>query len=133
MANRMPVVNRLRPRIVGQGAIDLEEISRRVSKNTTFNLDEIYSVLRQFAREALAALKSGETIKVDGLVNLGPNMKVGGAVDMRMRPHRSAIAELNDPTLWTADRVANHENLTKTMDELVMQWDQEHPGDTVVD
>jgi hypothetical protein len=133
MANRLPVINRLRPKIISQGIVDLEAISKRVSKNTTFNPAEIYSVLLQFTNEANAAIQAGEMVKVDGLVKIAANMKVGGLVDMSLRSDRGAIASLNDPTLWTASLVANHDNLSKTSDELVMQWDEEHPDDTVVD
>ena len=132
MAHRLPVINALRPKITSRGAIDLETISRRVSKNTTFNPAEILGVLKQFADEAIAALKDGETVKIDDLVNIAPNMKVGGVVDLALRGDRSAIAELNNPTLWTADKVYNHENLGKTSDELVLQWNEEHPEDPVV-
>ena len=133
MANRLPVVNRLRPRISNQGIVDLEAISRRVSKNTTFNPAEILSVLKQFTDEANAAIQAGEIVKIDGLVNIAPNMKVGGEVGMSLRGDRKAIAGLNDPTLWTAAKVANHDNLGRTSEELVLLWNEEHPEDTVVD
>ncbi len=133
MAYRLPVVNQLRPRILGQGIIDLHEISRRVSKNTTFNPAEIFSVLEQFTDEANTAIQAGEIVKIDGLVKIKASMKVGGEVDMTLSGDRSAIAGLNDLTLWTAARVANHDNLTRTSDELVLLWNEEHPDDTVVD
>jgi hypothetical protein len=52
---------------------------------------------------------------------------------MTLRSDRSAIATLNDPTLWTADKVTNHDNLSKSTEELVMQWNEENPDDQVVD
>lgn len=133
MANRLPVIGQLRPRILGQGIIDLHEISRRVSKNTTFNPSEIFSVLELFTAEANAAIQSGEIVKIDGLVNIKASMKVGGEVDMVLRADRSAVADLNDLTLWNAAKVVNHENLAKTSDELVEQWNEAHPDDPVVD
>jgi hypothetical protein len=133
MANKLPVIGRLRPKIISRGIVDIEEISRRVSKNTTFNPAEILSVLKQFTDEANAAIQAGEIVKIDGLVKITANMKVGGLVDMALRPDRSAIADLNDPTLWTADKVYNHDNLTKSTEELVMQWNEEHADDPVID
>lgn len=41
MANRLTVINQLRPKIISQRIVDLKLISRRVSKNTTFNAEEI--------------------------------------------------------------------------------------------
>jgi hypothetical protein len=133
MANRLPVINQLRPRILSKGGVNLQEISKRVSKNTTFNPSEILSVLQLFTEEVISAVQAGETVKIDGLVLFKANMKVGGEVGMTIRGDRAALAGLNNPVLWTAAKVANHTNLSKTSDDLVAQWNEEHPDDTVID
>ena len=76
-------------------------------------------------------MQAGETIKIDGLVSLATNMKVGGEVDLVLRADRGAVAALNNPLLWTADKVTNHENMTKTTEELVALHDEQHPEDLV--
>ena len=48
-------------------------------------------------------------------------MKVGDRVDLSLRSDRAAIAGLNNPRLWTADKVAQHVNMPKSGDELVAQ------------
>jgi hypothetical protein len=133
MAKRLAVINALRPRITSQGTVGLEESAQRIAKNTTYNPDEIYSILRLFVRESNAALQNGETVKIEGLVSLAANMKVGGAVDLALRGDREAVAALNNPRLWTAGKVSNHANLSKGTGELVALWDQEHPQDQVED
>ncbi|MDY7041407.1 MAG: hypothetical protein SVX38_11140 [Chloroflexota bacterium] len=133
MAKRLVVINQLRPKISSQGVVNLEEMAARVAKNTTFNPEEIYGILRLYTQEVNAALQAGETVKVDGLLSVAPNMKVGGAVNMSLRGDREAVAGLNNPLLWTADKVANRANMTKSADELVAQWDEEHPDDPVTD
>jgi hypothetical protein len=60
-------------------------------------------------------------------------MKVGGEVDMTLSGDCSAIAGLNDATLWPAAKVTNHDNLNSTSDELVLQWNEAHPDDPVVE
>jgi len=133
MANRLAAINQLRPKIVSQGMVDLEDMAQRIAKNTTFNAEEIYSILRLYVQEAHASLQAGETIKMDGLLSLVANMKVGGEVSLQMRRDRGAVAGLNNPQLWTADKVANHANLSKTPDELVADWNTAHPSDPVED
>ena len=133
MAKRLPVINQLRPKITSQELVDLEKMAGRVSKNTTYNMQEIYSILRLFVEDCIKALQAGETVKIDGLVSMTPNMKVGGEVDIALRGDRAAISGLNNPTLWTADKVANHANLSKTAEELVELWNRLHPTDTVED
>lgn len=123
----------MRPKIVSQGRVDLEAMAERIAKNTTFNEDEIYGILRLWVRECNTALQRGETVKIDGLLNIAPSMKVGGKVSISNRPDRGAIANLQNPLLWTADKVNNHANLTKDTDQLLAQWDVEHPEDPVED
>jgi hypothetical protein len=131
MAKKISVINQLRPRIISQGTADLETMSGRISKNTTYNTQEIYSILRLYAEESNAALQAGETVKVDGLISLTPNMKVGGAVNIGSRSDRGAIAHLNNPRLWTASKVANHANMSKSSAQLIQDWNAAHPDDPV--
>ncbi|MGC1374818.1 MAG: hypothetical protein WA821_01260 [Anaerolineales bacterium] len=133
MAKKLAVVNQTRPRITNQNTVDHETISGRISKNTTYHTEEIYSILRMYTSAIIEALQAGETVKIDGLLLLTPNMKVGGEVDLGLRGDRGAIAALNNPTLWTADKIANHANLTKSVEELVAQWNKDHPDDVVTD
>ena len=133
MAKKLAVVNQTRPRITNQNTVDHETMSGRMSKNTTYHTEEIYSILRMYTGAIIEALQAGETVKIDGLLSITPNMKVGGEVDLALRGDRGAIAGLNNPTLWTADKVANHANLTKSVEELVAQWNKDHPKDAVTD
>lgn len=131
MAKKLAVINQLRPRITNQEIVGLEKLAQRISKNTTYNPEELYGMLKLATKETIAALKAGETVKLDGLVSLSPNMKVGGEVDLALRADRGAIAELNNPQLWTADKVVNHDNLSKTTEELYTIWNGKHPDDLV--
>ncbi len=133
MAKRLAVISALRARIISQGVADLETMSQRMSKNTTYNAEEVYSILRLYVREANSALQAGETVKIDGLLNVSPSLKLGGAVGLGVRPDRSATAALSNPTLWTADKVSSHANLTKSADELVAEWNVAHPDNPVED
>ena len=131
MAKKIAAVNQLRPKIVSQNLVDLEEMSKRTSKNTTYNPQEVSSILQLFVEGCIAALQAGETVKIDGLVTMSPNMKVGGEVDIALRGDRAAIAGLNSPQRWTADKVSNHANLSKDSGELVALWNTRHPDDPV--
>ena len=131
MTSKLVAVNQLRPRIVNQEMVDLRKAAQRISKNTTYNVEEIYGMLRLYTTEMSAALQCGATVKIDGLVSIAPNMKVGGEVDLGLRADRGAIAGLNNPQLWTAAKVMNHENLSKNSEALVAMWNEMHPEDPV--
>jgi hypothetical protein len=55
MAKKLTALNQLRPRIVSQNMVDLEEMARRISKNTTYNPQEVSSILQLFAHVPSAA------------------------------------------------------------------------------
>jgi hypothetical protein len=134
MAKRISIINQLRPRIKSQGIVDLDTLAARMARQSTpIDEDEMFGIFRKMMREITAALQSGETVKLDGLVNIQPKMKVGGKVNLGLRADRSAVAGLNDPKLWTAGKVHNHANLTKTTEDLVALWNEEHPDDLVED
>jgi len=132
MANKLGVLSKVGPRIINQGAVDLETMAGRISKNTTYNTEEIYSVLRLCVREAQEALQAGETVNLDGLFTITLSMKVGGKVKIGTRADRGAVAGLDNPMLWTA-KVSNHANMAKTTKELMAAWNAEHPDDPVED
>ncbi len=64
-------------------------------------------------------------------MNILPNMKVGGKVNMGLRADRSALAGLNNPTLWGAGKISNYANMSKITIELLDLWDAENPADLV--
>ena len=133
MAKKLSVLNKTRPKVLSQGVVDTQEMSGRVSPNTTFNKIEVHSIIQLFVEGVIQALQNGETVKIDGLLNIAPNMKIGGKVNLSLRADRSALAGLSNPTLWGAGKVHNFANMTKTTPELLDQWDAEHPDDLVED
>jgi hypothetical protein len=133
MAKKINVINEMRSRILSQAMIDLEILAERMSKNTTYNKRELHGMLLLAADEMKNALKTGETVKINGLVNLKPNLKVGGEVDIIVRADRGMEAELNNPQLWTVDKISNPANLYKSAEELIALWNLTHPNDPVTD
>ena len=133
MAKKLAVLAKTGPRIKSQGTVDLETMAGRMSKNTTYNAEEIYSILRLYVREAKDALQDAETVKMDDFLTVSLSMKVGGKVKMGVRPDRGATADLNNPKLWTAAKVTNYANMSKTTEELLADWDAAHPSDPVED
>ncbi len=133
MTDKINAINQLRPKIISQGIVDHQTMAQRISKNTTYNEHEVYSILRLYADDINAALQAGETVKVDGVCTLTPNMKVGGEVNVSIRHDRGALSDLQNPRLWTADKVINHQNMHKTVAQLIQDWNDAHPDDPVIE
>ncbi|HBY07474.1 MAG TPA: hypothetical protein DEH22_06695 [Chloroflexi bacterium] len=133
MAKKLAVINQLRPKIISQGVVDRKAMAARVAPNTTYNKIEVDSILQLFVEGVIQALQNGETVKIDDLVHISPQMKVGGQISLGLRADRGLLAGLNNPLLWTGAKVNNYVNLNKTTQALLDQWDAEHPDDLIED
>jgi len=48
MAKRLAVLNQMRPRIASQNVVDQEALAGRIAKDTTYHVEEIYSILHMY-------------------------------------------------------------------------------------
>ena len=55
-----------------------------------------------------------------------------GSFDILFRPDPDMLRQLNDPTQLHA-KILNKNNLGKSADDLVAQWNAEHPDDLVAE
>jgi hypothetical protein len=99
MAKKLPILNKLRPKLKPQGIADFGIMAKRIARNTTFHPVEIQAALNLYVEETLHSLENGETVKLNGLANLTPNIQIGGRVNMLARWDRAAVARLNNPQL----------------------------------
>jgi len=53
-----------------------------------------------------------------------------GSLDILFRPHVDMLRQLNDLTKFHA-RILNKANIGKSSQELIAQWDRDHPDDPV--
>lgn len=72
----------------------------------------------------------GQAVKIDGLGTFTPTIHVNGSLDILFRPDPEMLRQLNDRTKFYA-KILNKANIGKSADELVAQWNVEHPDDLV--
>ena len=133
MATRLKAIAAYRPAIIKQGELNLPALARQVAKNSTFSEGEIYGIFTDVVREMVEGLQGGYRIRIDGLLILAPNMKVGGQVNMQVLADRAVANTLNTPGLWTSNKVRNWEHMHQDSAALVALWNKEHPGDPVTE
>ncbi|MCA9872560.1 MAG: hypothetical protein KC441_02870 [Anaerolineales bacterium] len=132
MATKIAIISQVRPKIKSQGVADLEILAARIARqSTTFDEDEMFGIFRKMVREIIVSLQNGETVKLDGLLNITPQMKLGGEVGLSIRADRGVVSDLSNPKLWTADKVINYANIRKTMESLLADWNENHPEDMI--
>jgi hypothetical protein len=133
MAGKLKAINTYRPTIAKQGELNLKSLARQVARHSTFSEGEIHGIIMDAVQEMIEGLKNGYSVRIDGLLMVAPNMKVGGQVNLRVLVDRVVGNTLNTPGLWTANKVRNWEHMTKDAAGLVAVWDKEHPDDKVTE
>lgn len=108
----------------------MPELVRGMSRTTTLTEGTIRLVIYELRDTILMAHLAGEAVKVDGLGTFTPTIRMNGEFDVLFRPDPAMLKDLNDPANFTAT-ILNRPNIGKSADELVAQWNAEHPEDPV--
>lgn len=130
MAKRITVIRRYRPEIEKKRTRKMPELVRSMSRATTLTEGTIRLVIYELRDTILMAHLMGEAVKFDGLGTFTPTIRMDGELDVLFRPDPAMLNDLNDRTKFTAT-ILNRANIGKSADELVAQWNAEHPEDPV--
>lgn len=130
MAKRITVIRKYRPEIKKKRTRRMPELVRSMSRATTLTEGTIRLVVYELRDNILMAHLMGEAVKVEGLGTFTPTIRMDGELDVLFRPDPAILRDLNDRSRFTAT-VLNRANIGKSADELVAQWNAEHPEDLV--
>lgn len=130
MAKRITVIRRYRPEIEKKRTRKMPELVRGMSRATTLTEGTIRLVVYELRDTILMAHLMGEAVKFDGLGTFTPTVRMDGELDILFRPDPAMLNDLNDRTKFTAT-ILNRANIGKSADELLAQWNAEHPEDPV--
>ena len=88
-------------------------------------------VIKELRDKIIEFIRSGRAVKIEGLGTWTPNIGLDGSLTIQYRPDTALINALKVPGTFTG-RVSNRENIGKTGDELVAQWNEAHAEDPVI-
>lgn len=94
------------------------------------NEGSIRYVIYELRDAILDAHRAGQAVKLEGLGTFTPTIRMEGELDILFRPNPAMQRDLNDRTQFGA-KILNRANIGKTADDLVAQWNTEHPEDLV--
>lgn len=101
-----------------------------MSRSTSLNEGTIRFVIYELRDAILKAHRTGQAVKIDGLGTFTPTIRLDGSLDILFRPDPDMLRQLNDRGKFYA-KILNKANIGKLAEELVVQWNQEHPDDPV--
>jgi len=130
MAKKITVIRRYRPEIKRERTRQTWQVVEDIARGTSLNEGSIRFVVYELRDAILRAHRIGQAVKIEGLGTFTPTIRVDGSLDILFRPNPDMLKQLNDRTKFYA-KILNKANIGKSADELVAQWNAEHPDDPV--
>lgn len=132
MAKRIHAIAAYCPRIeLGQRA-DLKEICKLIASKNTLSEGEVMHALKEFRDIVIYLSQVGRPASIEGLGTYTPSISLSGDYRVRHRVDRRIPGELNKVEGFSGI-VRNKDMAGKTVDELVVRWNEEHPEDLITD
>ena len=132
MARKITAIRKDRPEIEREKTAQMPQIIRQISRGTSLNEGSIRYVIYELRDFILESHRGGQAVKIEGLGIFTPTIRMNGELDILFRPDPVMLRELNDNSQFAA-RILNRTNIGKTADDLVAQWNADHPDDLVVE
>lgn len=130
MATRIQAVKTYSPSIKKQTTISMNQLVLYLAGRTGWNEGAVQFMLTEL-RDALVFFGgAGHAVKMEGIGTFRPTLQLDGTVKMTYLPDKHIKNKLNDSDGFSAE-VKNKDMIGKTMEELILRWDEEHPGDPV--
>lgn len=132
MATRMGVFAKMRPRIKRKGQILVKEAAALISGRTSTNEGAILESLSEQGYAIVHYIKNGFSLKLPGLGTFSPSVTSKGYIKVNLKTDNELLGELNKPVGGFSGDILNVQNIGKSIDELVVEWNEENPDDPVV-
>lgn len=130
MTSKITAIRRYRPEIERERTLQTRYMIEDIAQRSSLNEGAIRFVVYEVRDALLRAHRHGQAVKIEGLGTFTPTIRVDGSLDILFRPDPDMLRELNDPTKFHA-KILNKSNIGKSAQELVAQWNEEHPEDPV--
>jgi hypothetical protein len=130
MAPRIKAVNAYRPRIEQGNTVQKPELVRALSRATGLVEGSIDQSIKELRDQIIEFNRAGRAVKVDGLGTFSPSIDLVGNLAISYRPDPALSNGLNIPGVFSGT-ILNREYIGTTGEELVAQWNMDHPEDLV--
>lgn len=132
MANKMNAITTYMPRIVRGVTVQVEEVAGLIAGRTSMNPGSVLQALKEFLYVLNFFISSGRSVTLPGIGAFSPTIKLDGRIRINVRLDKHLIAELNKSKSSFIGKIVNAENIGKTVEDLVLIWNEEHPDDLIV-
>jgi hypothetical protein len=130
MAHRIRAVNAYCPRIELGNTVQKPELVRALSRATGLGEGMVDYSIKELRDQIMEFNRTGRPVKVDGLGIFTLTISLDGEFNIVYRSDPALHDGLNLPGIFSGTLI-NRENIGKSTDELVEQWNADHPDNAV--
>ncbi|TET33763.1 MAG: hypothetical protein E3J69_07295 [Anaerolineales bacterium] len=126
MVKRINAIKAYTPRIKLYNRAELDKVCKYISGQSSLNAGETKNVLFQLHDAILSFVRRWQPVKIDDIGTFTPMIHIDGSLHLNVRVDRKLIRKLNEPGFVTTD-IVNKPNIGATANDLVSQWNENHP------
>jgi predicted histone-like DNA-binding protein len=130
MASRIQAIRHYKPRLKRSRRIEPDEFAEYVASISSLSEGDVRHALSDISRALLSLLRSGQSVRLEGLGLVMPSIDTQGQFTVRLKPDRKLRLDVRNPQDYFGE-VINRQHLGKDGDKLVALWNAEHPDDLV--
>ena len=130
MANLLTAINANRPKINLRPTVQLPALVGLISSRTGLNESEVRMVLEELSDAVTFFNRQGQGVKLVKLGTYLPKLALNGKFGVSHRLDVAIKNALNAPGSFSGE-IVNRKNIGKSADDLLAQWNAEHPDDPV--
>ena len=130
MAKRIQAITAYRPRIVQGDAVSEERYMELITQRTTLSTGVVKNVQESEVETLIGLLLEGRPVHT-GIAIYTLEIGLDGTYRVNVKLDRRISRAVNVKGAFQG-RIANAKNIGKTSDDLVTQWNEDHPGDLIV-
>jgi hypothetical protein len=130
MTSRIAAIKATRPQIDLIQTLSTQQLIEHIAGRTSLNAGEITEMAYELCDALGFFLSMGQPIHLEEVGTFTPDMRLDGTFFVHFRPSVELKHRLNTPGAFSG-RLRNRQNIGKTSDDLVTQWNQQHPEDRV--
>ena len=130
MARRIQAVSAYRPKLSLRPTAGQLQVVKFIARNTGLDEGQLSIALKELRDAVIFYCQQGQGVKLEGLGTFLPDIGLDGTITISHRPDKAITTAINTPREFTGE-IMNRENIGKTADELVAQWNAAHPADPV--
>lgn len=106
------------PRLKLEKPLETRELVRYINERSGFVASDVVGMLYELRDVLLNHLQNAKPVRLESLGIFSPSMRLDGSINIRFRPSKEFLKDLNAKTDTLTRRASNRKNIGKTLQDL---------------